>query len=430
MSLLSLLMCGAIGMSAACETPSGDKSGSQENNSTVSAGGENNSDANTSTGGSSVDDEGNTTVKVEKMQVYEDVANSIELFATSGKAYQISVDISANVTDYEEYTDSGDPVASTAYTMAVAFDGDAYFQIGDSVMVDAIIRGHAEPTEVPYMYAAAYVRDDALYAGMTEGDAEITQTQIDAIEYIQESITEIIQSLSGGTQEEIVPTAAELPTDSVEISEDTVTVEAMVQALVAKAASGLFGAINGEVTTSGDTKTLTVDIKAEIDSIYKTAEALVNLIDEETTVNDLLASPALKLFFSKYFGTLTVEDLNMIFAMADTPIELVGENAYDAIVDLVKSIPVDAENPEAGVIGDMPLAEMKPQIEGVLAEVKAVLDTINSLKFSLSVTKDIFSGFSIDVDIEDIIDLSMATYIAEVEYSFVDVSKLNVAVVE
>lgn len=428
MSLLSLAMCGAIGLSAGCNTPGGDSISNSDNNPASES--SNNNPAS--------DNNGNEPVKVEKKDVYEDVAKSIEVMATSGETYKLSFDFDATYTAIEPIeTDSGYEEISKEYSMEIS--GDMWFQIVEgNLSADAVINGYTsdEGVENPYAYAAMHIRSeaDALYEGMLESTEEITQAQIADMGYYSYKLSGVMDEILGGGagdvggEEGVVAELDVEPTDSTAIPEDTeATMKEVISAMVMRVAGGFFDGINGEVTVEGTVHTLSVDVKAELTSIYDTATVLVNLIDENTTINDLLASDTLKNFFTKYFNALTVEDLNTILPLAGLEgVVLEGETAYDAIVNFVKTMPAgDEANPDA-TIGDMPIGEMKEQILGMLENFKTnVLDLINSLKYSISVNDGMLSGVTVDVDIENMMDVDVAVAFAEAEYTFVDVSGLK-----
>lgn len=422
MSLLSLAMCGAIGLSAGCNTPGGDSIPNSGNN-------------------PASDSNGNQSVKVEKKDVYQDVAESIETMATSGETYKLSFDLDATVTDRQPIqTESG--YEEISQDLVVEYSGDMWFRIVEgNLSVDAVANAHTpnEGVEKPYVYMAAYIRSetDDVYTSMLESAGKITQAQIDGMEYELSSFSKLMSQIMGGGA--VAGGVAELdvePTDSTAIPEDTeATMKEVISAMVMRVAGGFFDGINGEVTVEGTVHTLSVDVKAELDSIYSTLSALVNLIDENTTINDLLASDTLKNFFTKYFKALTVEDLNAILTVAshieglESYVEGVvfkGETAYDAIVNFVKTMPAgDTANPDAK-IGDMPIGKMKGQILEMLEDFKTkVLDWINSLKYSISVNDGMLSGVTVDVEIKNMMDLNVAVTFVEAEYTFVDVSGLT-----
>ncbi len=396
-SLIALLMGGAMCFSVGC----GNDPATSGNSGTSTGGG-------TSTGST-------PATTAEKAEVYNAILASVAEIAASGDIYKITMDVD---------------VATGGDTMGL--DGALYFQYKEGSETEApimkfdgtvsgVMDHKADPEDTgeeavdytQYMYATTSFRDYTMYFAMLNGDTEIDPSTAE-LEYMYVAVEDLMamfeQMMGSGTApDEEMPYTEDVPTDG-----DASI--AAIEAMISKAAKGFLQAINGTVTVDGSKTTLTIDVKKEIEDIGKVAEELIKVIGETTTVNDLLTNTAFKAMYSKYFGTITAEEIAQVMSVIlgmDMP-AATDMTAYDYLVSMVASMPVD----ETTTVGQMPVGEMKEMIDGYFAMYKEMIATVNELKISMSLTDNVFSGFAIDVDITDIVDMSFAISLEKATYTF------------
>ncbi len=402
---LAILMGGVVGVSAGCGTSAEEEAKKQ------------------------------AALVAEKKEAYTDLSTSVQTMMTSGKVYQLSLDFSAITTDIEQ-----DGADTFVYKTKMDADGDLYFQISETaVSVDAVLRGvqvynpDTETAMSQYGYAAAYIRSNDIYASKTTSSEPITDALIDGLAYDKTTATALwamLQEYMGsmgdmGTSNTVVAVAEEVAPET--------QIPADVAAIIEKLATNAMANVSGSVKTSGGVTTITVDWKAELSSVYNVTKVLFNSINASTTLKQLITNKSFAGLFNKYLGSLSAEELIILaeYAMtaSDADISLVlpeaqtGEKAYDYIVRLLAEIPMGTKT-----LGDMPVGDIKEDVAEALVEIKEALDTINSLKYSISLTKDMFCGFTVDVDIANEIDLDISVVLQEVTYTFKDVSTLTIPV--
>ncbi len=354
--------------------------------------------------------------KQERKAVYTDVVSSVETITTSGKAYKLGIDFDGTIYDVDI-----DTSAVTAETLDI--NGAAYMQFNKDNPLDMKIDGSISGStkageETEFMYAAAYVRPDYAYYGMSPFEVEPTQADKDAIPFSKMDMQELLAMLGGITGD-----MGTLPTDvTTDVSSDMSTAMQPIVEQLSAVIPDILAGIGGEITTKSGTTTLKVDIKKAIDNIYQSANAAVDSIQTTTKISDLLKNENVKALYNQFLGDVSAEQIKTLLggviaaggAMALPETE--GKSGYDYLLGIFESNPML----------DMPMITYKAQAKEVLAEVKTALDAINALNFSISVKNKLLSGISVNVDITNAAKVSFSMTLAEVTYTFADVTKLNV----
>ncbi len=355
-----------------------------------------------------------------KTEIFESVGGSLgEIFTGEGdKTYKVALDL--------DFTGSVMGTDSQMTSVGSTIDGSIYFnyELGENpvVNVDAIVDGEAkEGEEKSGMHAAAYLRTDTVAFGylMKDSISEDDKKNLALTQMAMEDVVAMLEEMMGT----MMPMNAE--GDSAVGSGGVEQLLPYVMPLVEKIAKNVVAAAEATVSTKDGVTTLTYDVKAEINSIFNTVKTIVNSIGETTKISDLIANDAFKAFFNKYLGTVTAEDIKTVLDVAlggVAPAVTEGQSGYDYAVAVANAM--------FEQYLEMPIAEMKPMIEGMLTEVETTLNTLKKLYVSLSVKNDKFYGFATGMELDHAeakINYNFAVTLEEVTYTFKPMSELVAA---
>ncbi len=406
-TMLAVLMCGSIGFAAGCS-----------------------------------DDEGNMSEKQQKQQVYNNVVSSIETIATSGDIYHLGMTYEGTIRE-EDYEDGS--YVTDEMTMNITMDG--YFkgaEDAEDMQLDVEMSGSMRNNQgKSNVWMAAHLAEGYGYSAEIMKATKITTADKNEVLYDKEYVGDFMGGIGGmggivGMQgEAAIDLAAAYPGGTPNLgggSASAKTEEEQIMEIAQKAATGVLAGMQSTVTRSGAKTTVTVNFKAEAESIYTVAGKIVDSIGRKTTVNDLLNNQDLKSFYNKYLGDITAAEIQtiLLYAGADEFFDLEdvstkGKSGYDYLVALITYVDEEGYLPES--ILDMKVSTLVDvsEIEEELEEARMVLDMVNELTASVSVTNNVLSGIAMSIDIVDLMDISYEFTLEKIaDYEFVDVYELNV----
>ncbi len=372
------------------------------------------------------EDAGKVATKQEKQEVYTNVAGTMETIATSGNTYKISIVVDGTVYEADYKMDSTATAPTVVYTPhAMSVQGDVYFKGSETdASADLVLNLAAEGE---FMYAAASVRGDGVYYGMLSEESAITDAQKNALVYMETNLEDIMAQLGGMapiTDGETTGGAVDEGTTSSSWAEMVTTA---LMGSMDEIVGGLFAGFDSKIKVEKGVTTLTLDIKAEIQSIATVLSGIANVITPTTKLSDLLNNVALKTLYNKYLGDLKATDIQAIFAtvVGATPDMLppVGEmSGYEYLVSIITSMPGEEDGT---TMGDMNVYAFKAQLTMVVNEINAMLESVNALTFSVSVKDDMLSGIACNIDVKDAMTLNASITLSQATYTFKDVTQLN-----
>ncbi len=364
-----------------------------------------------------------------KTEVMTGALSSLESIVTGGKAYKVTLDV--------DFAGTSKDAQGATVSAGVNVDGSVYFQYtpgeNPAINLDATIDGKMSGVAAgqnPDLYAAAYLRTDTVTFGYLNQKG-ISDDQKKNMPYMQMAMEDVVAMLQGSVPFTV---DSDSMTGTVSSVYAAMLADPAIQTLLTKMANGVIAGAEATVVKKGDVTTLTYDVAAEITSIYNTVKTVVDSLNENTKLKDVLDNPAVKAFFNKYFSSLTAAEvkaaassvLSMVMKESvQLPDPAAGQSAYDYIVSTVKTMFADyMEVP----VGD---AELKAEMNMALTQVKAALDMFKEYTVSVSVKNNVFYGFGMSLDLSmaegQNVDCSFSVTMEETTYTFVDVTKLNVA---
>lgn len=439
-SLLCLLMSGTMLFSVGCGGNGENASGG----SVPPAGGSE------SVGGETGGEKPSAGVasKEDKKYFFNTLAGTVGSFETDpNQTIKVTVDFDIKMveTDYEydPYTDT-DVEITTIDDITV--DAVAYGKyVGEVLAVDAWAEGtneqmyNSEKTN-NYAYYAAYIRGDDIYLGGNAFEELPTQADKDQIVYGKESLSAIIEDIMAsinGSQgnPELDPGVSTVAATQEETAIGWEAFLAQNQDLIVKAATNVFNGLTANVEVNGDVLTLVLDFKKEAESLVTVMESVANTIGENTKLSDLLGNKALEGLFNKYLGDITAAEMQQVLLavlpMTNAPERILaavkapeaGDSGYQYLVKTVCAFPIS----ETELLGEQVFAaDDKQEMLEIIGVAKAALAEVNALKFSMSVENNEFRGISLDVDINNVVDMYFSIALdMGVSYEFKDVTTLT-----
>ncbi len=448
--LLSAFCALSVFTMSACDTASFNGllgiTGNNQESASVGSGGQ----GDTSSGDTPFQE---TPERLEKMEAYNKLAASMAAMSVSGKTYKIGLDFDMTTVYHDGIECCG--YVGTVDSQTITVEVDTYLQYAEDIFVDVEINANdvwnvtfIDPIMDPilkaqideavreyerdpygYLYAAAYLRSDYVYATEMESVSAITDAQKQNLGYVKTSTELLLEELYREMGIYPVPPAISSDNGSgTSVAEETTVDENLVR-IAERASMNLLKGISGDVKNENGLMTVTMDLKAEAEKLYAVAEKIVDSITAETKISDLLQNEDLGNFYKEYLGDLTAADMQYVLntiaeAEGDRiefPAPQEGESGYQYLLNLLlKDL---RESGEDEVIGNV---EDRADFYEVLAEGKTYLDMINACEYSVSFTETTFRGYSMKVDIEGYVAYNFALTLDEVQYQFKDVSTLKI----
>ncbi len=375
--------------------------------------------------GEKKEDSGKVATKEEKQEVYTNVAGTVETIATSGDTYKISIVVDGTMYEADYKMDSAGSAPTVVYTPSVmSMNGDVYFKGSETdTSVDLVLNVAAEDE---FMYTAASVRNGDVYYGTLMEDSAITDAQKNALTYTETNLEDIMAQFGG-----MLPiTDGENAGGVVDGSSSAGMVEMITAALMDsmdEIVGGFLAGFESNIKEENGVTTLTLDIKAEIQAISTVLSGIANAITPTTKLSDLLDNAAVENLYNKYLGDLAATDIQAIFAVFvggdGSDLSPVGEmSGYEYLVSMITSMPSEEDG---ATMGDMNVYAFKTQLTMVVNQINTMLESVNTLTFSISTKDDMLSGVAFNADVKDAMKLNASITLSKATYTFKDISQLN-----
>ncbi len=400
-SLLCLLVCGSIGLSAGCDLIDNIKEDSSVTVQTPPPA------------------EEEIPVKQEdpaKVAFYRNVVASLYETVRYGISHEATLTASGTLygkdVTYEEGTTT--VLSAIPYRMEIEKVARLKYNLA-SAKVDGTYDGytvkHTESgSQTSYEYGAAYLRvrnitDKEnrafdLYYGALKQETEIKYAHKALMKHEKKTLD---KSVAEGSES--------LP--NIDVMQLIGVVQKSLQTAIYTA--------SGELTVTEDRQVLEVHIKAELENILASLERLARQITQDATLEEVLASKEMQRVYEQYLGKMTAAELasalNAAFLSSGIsfPAPKEGASGYEYLTEILVA---RLGNVASGYAQKVGLAVEKLQ---------STIANIEELKLSMTLTGETFTGFTFLADIRGAIeDFSFTVTLAESENeNYQDVTQLK-----
>lgn len=349
-----------------------------------------------------VDNDGEKgTTSAVKADYFQAIQDTYDDFRTSTTGYEITTNGSAAIS----YTDEYGVLTDMSYTAksvvkykyadgSLGEDQDIYVSGETKYTYDG-----EQSSETLGALVSARARGNMMYGGYAYGTEAYTSIPDDML-YYQINVDEAMESLAYGDMDYSSILGSLYGYESGELDEQTQSYADMILEIIESPVCAVYGTV--ETTSSGTT--LTFDVLKEAQYLLSTATAIVALIGENTTPEELAENIAVRNLIEMYLGDLTGSDIqSMIEAIiqyagvetVEIPAATDGQKAYDYILALYKW----AVEEEYFTSPD--LSEYKEQAEEIIAQCQSAVATCKEFTLDLYFDGDNnYTGYNLSVDID------------------------------